>query len=565
MATQLSSPLAECRLAAGYTQESFAEKLGVDRSTIGRWERGTQSPQPWQRPDLATALNISLDQLDDLLRRTKQRHPAATADPAVSGSGSLTRRFTDEGTVPGDDLLSAPGTSVPPVEPIALRTAMVPVQPPSGDECRTETATGNEQRRETQNEPSDSAPPAIQDLPAHPVPLNLNDLANLAAANLALLLAVTNGTTTAPGDERRTDLDRLVDIMKRRGLIQLAGRLAAGGALTLPALDGLQLLGELDLDPDEQERVTKAIDSPVRVDEQVIGHIETMHYACKRQDDTFGPKAVLNIVLGQQRLVRNTLLPACPDSLRPRLLSLYSSLCDSTGWYFFDLNNFELAWGQFEKARKSAHESRNTELGIHTLLNMSYAVSWHGKPHIGIDLAMVAQGLAAKTDDMLLKVCVAADTAVSYATDGQYDECVTELGKAQTLLAASPGQAPSESLAYGINEGYLADSESLCMLRLERPRQAIVSARAGLESFDRSFTRSLAFCSLQLGKALVQSKEIDEAAAVIADAAALAAQTRSARLAKELRTVRASMQPWRDTRAVRELDERLVGLSLGTA
>ncbi len=73
-----SSPLAGCRLAAGYTQESVAEKLGVDRSTVGRWERGVQSPQPWQRPGLAAALEIKLDHLDDVLRRTT-RIPGASA------------------------------------------------------------------------------------------------------------------------------------------------------------------------------------------------------------------------------------------------------------------------------------------------------------------------------------------------------------------------------------------------------------------------------------------------------------------------------------------------------
>jgi DNA-binding XRE family transcriptional regulator len=76
--------LAECRHAVGYTQESFAEKLGVDRTTIGRWERGAQSPQPWQRPDLAAALNISLDHLDDMLRRTKQfANASATVVPSI--------------------------------------------------------------------------------------------------------------------------------------------------------------------------------------------------------------------------------------------------------------------------------------------------------------------------------------------------------------------------------------------------------------------------------------------------------------------------------------------------
>ena len=47
MATQPSSQLADCRHAAGYTQETFAETLGVDRTTVGRWERGKVNlPRP---------------------------------------------------------------------------------------------------------------------------------------------------------------------------------------------------------------------------------------------------------------------------------------------------------------------------------------------------------------------------------------------------------------------------------------------------------------------------------------------------------------------------------------
>jgi transcriptional regulator with XRE-family HTH domain len=96
--SQPSSPLGERRLAAGYTQESIAEELGVDRSTIGRWERGTQSPQPWQRPDLATALNVTLEALDDVLRRTRQHHSAAIVDSRETRVGVL------DGAAAGDEV-----------------------------------------------------------------------------------------------------------------------------------------------------------------------------------------------------------------------------------------------------------------------------------------------------------------------------------------------------------------------------------------------------------------------------------------------------------------------------
>jgi transcriptional regulator with XRE-family HTH domain len=59
--------LAKRRVVAGYTQEGLAEALGVDRTTVGRWERGEQLPQPSQRPRLAQQLSVTLEELDVLL------------------------------------------------------------------------------------------------------------------------------------------------------------------------------------------------------------------------------------------------------------------------------------------------------------------------------------------------------------------------------------------------------------------------------------------------------------------------------------------------------------------
>lgn len=77
------------RKAAGHTQESLAEFLGVERSTVGRWESAETEPQAWLRPKLARALKVSNEELQALLddiivtdSRPSERMTYALENPA---------------------------------------------------------------------------------------------------------------------------------------------------------------------------------------------------------------------------------------------------------------------------------------------------------------------------------------------------------------------------------------------------------------------------------------------------------------------------------------------------
>jgi hypothetical protein len=59
--------LISTRKAAGFSQEQLAEAVGVERSTVMRWERGETRPQPWARPKLARDIGISDQALSELL------------------------------------------------------------------------------------------------------------------------------------------------------------------------------------------------------------------------------------------------------------------------------------------------------------------------------------------------------------------------------------------------------------------------------------------------------------------------------------------------------------------
>jgi tetratricopeptide (TPR) repeat protein/DNA-binding XRE family transcriptional regulator len=66
--------LAQRRKAVGLTQEQLAERLGVERTTVVRWERGESQPVPWLWPRLGAALQVSADRIEELLA-------AAPGDP----------------------------------------------------------------------------------------------------------------------------------------------------------------------------------------------------------------------------------------------------------------------------------------------------------------------------------------------------------------------------------------------------------------------------------------------------------------------------------------------------
>ncbi len=78
--------LSQRRKAVGFTQESLAEHLGVERSTIVRWEAGDTEPLPSIRPALARALRVSIDQLAKLLTTSESADP--TPAPAASAAPS---------------------------------------------------------------------------------------------------------------------------------------------------------------------------------------------------------------------------------------------------------------------------------------------------------------------------------------------------------------------------------------------------------------------------------------------------------------------------------------------
>lgn len=62
----LGTSLAQARRKAGLTQEAVAEKLGVSRQTISKWETNETLPDIRQSKRLAMLYRVTLDALIDI-------------------------------------------------------------------------------------------------------------------------------------------------------------------------------------------------------------------------------------------------------------------------------------------------------------------------------------------------------------------------------------------------------------------------------------------------------------------------------------------------------------------
>lgn len=102
------------RKACGYSQEDLAEQLGIERSTVARWERGLTDPQPWVRPRLLQALQVSTDELETLIAasdagaversRRSTRTEVGAREPAAPGRATWMTNAPTPPTMNPDEL-----------------------------------------------------------------------------------------------------------------------------------------------------------------------------------------------------------------------------------------------------------------------------------------------------------------------------------------------------------------------------------------------------------------------------------------------------------------------------
>ena len=349
-------------------------------------------------------------------------------------------------------------------------------------------------------------------------------------------------------EELMAVVSRIVRSLGRRDAIYLAGSVLAAAGLT-------------DLNLDEYSRLAQAVQTPSRVDAQVVRNLATMLAHSQRLEDKLGPCQVFEMVVTQHRLL-HLLEAGCPSHLRTPLSVVDSNMAASIGGYLVNMGHPDEGRNYCEHARKAAHDAGNPGLAAYAASNASFAAFERGNRPAALDSTAAARSLAARTNDLHLKALVEQTAASAYALDGQYGLSMAAYDRAHDFLTTAPRSAP-DSPAYWVHHGSIDSARSLLLAQLGKPKEALETASTALAQFDPTYIGGYTRCQVRLGHALVLSKDITEAARVLGDAAPHAHLY--PRLTAEFHTARALMQPWVHTHAVTTLDAQLTACGLTPA
>ena len=371
-------------------------------------------------------------------------------------------------------------------------------------------------------------------------------------------LALPHGTATLAQRLQEVDFTQLVQVIvmwmqrlhpfvsRRKLLFKL------GAACTVAAVAPLFDV----LDPEEHERVMRAMQHPENFDLAALAYCERMIPNLRRQDNVLGPQLTLHSAVGHRQLVQR-LAHAAPETFQQRAVSAYAELTQLVGWLCFNMGDYHSAQHYFDDARSAAHDAQNIELVTGILCSMSQLATHQSKPRVGIDHALAAAVWADQAHSPLARA-YAADVAVkAYSADDQPDKCRETLDQEYAALQAVRADEPAADWWYFYDESFYWSTEARCALRLQRPDAALTALDKSLMLGDPAHLHNRSLRLLSRAKARIQQTEITEASSIVADVARLTAGNGSQLIAQHNTDVRGLLTPWKRSKPVRELDEQL--------
>jgi tetratricopeptide (TPR) repeat protein len=295
-----------------------------------------------------------------------------------------------------------------------------------------------------------------------------------------------------------------------------------------------------------------------KFDQATLTHCEAMMPNLRKQGDVLGASATLPSALAYRRIAELQAKAAPTSTLRDRAVAAYAELTQLSGWLCFNMGDYGSAQRFYDDARAAAHEARAVELVTYILCTMSHLATWQGKPRVGIDHAVAAAAWAEQSGSPYARA-YAADVAVRALTaDGQADRSRDTLDREYAALqTVLTDEGPHRSWWYFYDESFFWSTSAQNALKFHNVDRVLAATDKALRLSDPSNLHERSFRLLFRAEAFARQQSIGLACQTITEVVELTSLNSTRRIEQRVQELRRVLDPWRRTRAVKELDQTI--------
>ena len=310
------------------------------------------------------------------------------------------------------------------------------------------------------------------------------------------------------------------------------------------------------------ERLAQALTRPSSIDEKTLLYLERRveTYWQDRNDVALSAWNLLPYVIEDLQKITTLLEGSLRPTVRTHLHSIAGTAAMLIGELHYDMSNYAQARSFQKLAITAAHEANNAALEAVAWGRNSFAWTYDGRPNEACNSIQRTHRLAWSVNSTV-RAWLAAVEAEIHAHLGDREACLRAIKEAANV--EDEKYRPRDSYWIHFDQSLFAGYQGASFLRLSRlgHQDLIQNAQAalqnGLDLLDPSMKRRQPTLFVDLAGTYVQQQNIEQACGCAIKAVDIATQINSKVSVQRLLTLRATLEPWKETRYVQDLDKAI--------
>jgi tetratricopeptide (TPR) repeat protein len=222
----------------------------------------------------------------------------------------------------------------------------------------------------------------------------------------------------------------------------------------------------------------------------------------------------------------------------------------------FDMCDYATARSYYKTAIETAAEANDALLHAVALARSSFTYTESGQLDRALILVQRANDVARHTGNGLSRAWIKAIEAEVHAN--LHDVRLAEMALVAAEEIYSQQVASDDVYWTGFNASRLAGYKGICLVRLEKPDEALVSLGHSLKLMETGVLRRRPRILTDMAFAHVQRHEIEEACCLASEALATSRASGNRIVISRLDKLHHALDPWRTNGAVRDFNEQLL-------